>query len=416
MKDPRTREMLLAEISVLRQRVGQLEFSEAELKRTEKALRQSEERFRGLTERNFDLIYELDLEGRIVYQSAAAARLAGGHPERMMGRFFYEGLPEADRIKGLQALETLKKGESIQGLQLGVINGGGEVASWEFNVSPIFEDGRVVGIEGVGKDVTERKRAEEKAREVETLKEIDRLRTELLANVSHELRTPLATIKGYATMLLNYESRLQLDSRRQYVRSIDSAADQLMGLINQLLEMSRLEAGITRLNRAPTNICELIQGTVSESQVRAPGHRLVLDLPKSAPIMDIDAKSIRQVLDNLIDNATKYSPSGTSVTIRARRESRNLVISVADQGRGIAPEHLERVFERMYRVESEQGSDHVSGIGLGLAICKGLVEGHGGRIWMESEPGKGSSCSFTLPLYPGKPGARRKGDKSGRIR
>lgn len=398
MKDPRTREMALAEIAALRQRVGQLEFSEAELKRAEKALRESEERFRWVAERNFDLIYETDLDGRITFLSSAAWQLSGGRPESVLGRFSQSYLPETEWEKLAAALAKVRRGEDIHGLQMEVFRVDGSIGTFEFNFSPRFSEGQVIGVRGVCKDITERKRAEQKEREVETLKEIDRLRTELLANVSHELRTPLASIKGYATMMLNYDARLPVHSRRQYLAAIDSAADQLMALINQLLEMSRLEAGITKLKKAPTNVCELIRDTAREFRVRSRLHRLALDLPKRETIADIDGRSIRQVLDNLLDNAVKYSPEGTTVTIRLQRRRREVLLGVVDEGRGIPPEHLERVFERMYRVESEPGSERVGGLGLGLAIAKGLVEAHGGRIWMESEPGKGSTCWFTLPL------------------
>jgi len=401
VKDPRTREMLLAEIAALRQRVGQLEFSEAELKRTEKALRESEERFRWVAERNFDLIYETDLEGRITYLSSAARQLSGGRPDSVLGRFSQDYLPESEWGKLNTALDKVRNGEDIHGLQMDVYRVDGSVGTFEFNFSPKWSEGQVVGVRGVCKDITERKRAEQKEREVETLKEIDRLRTELLANVSHELRTPLASIKGYATMMLNYDARLPVHSRRQYLAAIDSAADQLMALINQLLEMSRLEAGITKLKKSPMNVSELIRDIVRESRVRSPSHNIVVDLPRRAMVANIDGHSIRQVLDNLLDNAVKYSANGTTVTIRLRRRRGELVISVADEGKGIPPEHLDRVFERMYRVESEPGEERVGGLGLGLAIAKGLVEAHGGRIWMESEVGKGSTCFFTLPLDAG---------------
>jgi len=393
--------MLLAEIAALRQRVGQLEFSEAELKRTEKALRESEERFRWVAERNFDLIYETDLEGRITYLSSAARQLSGGRPDSVLGRFSQDYLPESEWGKLNTALDKVRNGEDIHGLQMDVYRVDGSVGTFEFNFSPKWSEGQVVGVRGVCKDITERKRAEQKEREVETLKEIDRLRTELLANVSHELRTPLASIKGYATMMLNYDARLPVHSRRQYLAAIDSAADQLMALINQLLEMSRLEAGITKLKKSPMNVSELIRDIVRESRVRSPSHNIVVDLPRRAMVANIDGHSIRQVLDNLLDNAVKYSANGTTVTIRLRRRRGELVISVADEGKGIPPEHLDRVFERMYRVESEPGEERVGGLGLGLAIAKGLVEAHGGRIWMESEVGKGSTCFFTLPLDAG---------------
>lgn len=394
----KTKDQLISELVKLRRRVGQLEVLETERKLAEDALRESEERFRGVAERNFDMIYELDLEGRITYLSSAGEMLAGGKPEEILGTFFHDHLPESEKPKGIDALTTVSKGQSMHSYQLDIIRNDGSVVSFEFNSSPILKDGGVVGVYGVARDITERKGAEEKERELETLKEIDRLRTDLLANVSHELRTPLATIKGYATMLLNYDAKLAFDAKQDHLNSIDSAADQLMELIDGLLDISQLEAGLFKLRKTPTGISDLITDAVIESQARAPQHQMILEIPKKLPKVDIDSRRIRQVLDNLIDNACKYSKPQTDVIIRVKRVNQELVISVTDHGTGIPKQYRERVFDRMYRVEQEQSSNQASGMGLGLSICKGLVEAHNGRIWIESKVGKGTTCLFTLPL------------------
>lgn len=394
----KTKDQLISELLELRQRVSQLEILETERKLAEAALRESEERFRGVAERNFDMIYELDLEGRITYLSSAGEMLAGGKPEEILGTFFQDHLPKSEKLKGINALTFVSKGQSMHSYQLDIIRNDGSVVSFEFNSSPIFKDGEVIGVYGVARDITERKRAEEKEREVETLKEIDRLRTELLANVSHELRTPLATIKGYATLLLNYDAKLAYDAKQDHLNSIDSAADQLMELIDELLDMSQLEAGLFRLRKTLASISDLVCDAVTESQARVPQHQIISEVPKKLPKVNIDARRIRQVLDNLIDNASKYAKPETEVIIRVKRVNQEIVISVTDHGAGIPEQYRDRVFDRMYRVEQEQSSSHASGIGLGLSICKGLVEAHNGRIWIESEVGEGTTCFFTLPL------------------
>jgi len=246
------------------------------------------------------------------------------------------------------------------------------------------------------RDLTERKRAEERVREAEALKELDRLRTELLANVSHGLRTPLTTIKGYSTLLLDYDTRLRRDEKRHYLESIDKATNRLVRLIDQLIDLSRLEAGLMEMEKAPKSISKLLREAAAEARIRTPQRQLVLNLPKRLPRVNIDARQIREVLDNLIDNAIKYSGEETEVVVSAQQTRRKLLISVADQGVGISADELERVFNRMYRVK-QRLSDDPGGMGLGLAISKGLVEAHGGRIWVESEEGKGSTFSFSLP-------------------
>lgn len=245
---------------------------------------------------------------------------------------------------------------------------------------------------------TKRQRAEEKL-QVKMFKyeELSKLKTNLLSTVSHELRTSLATIKGYSTMLLDYDRKLRCDEKREYLGAIDRATDRLTELVDHLLDMSRLDAGLLKLETEPTNISRLIMETVAEAELRAPKHKMVLNVRKRLPRVNIDAKRVRQVLDNLIDNAIKYSENGTKVVVQAETEAQELVIRVIDQGRGIPAADIDRVFNRMYRIERRLAQDP-GGMGLGLSLCKGLVEAHDGRIWAESEEGKGSTFSFTLPL------------------
>ncbi len=245
----------------------------------------------------------------------------------------------------------------------------------------------------LAKEVAERKRAEEQVFEYE---ELDKLKSDFLSVVSHELRTPLTAIKGYSTMLLDYDQRLSPEEKRAHLGSIDRATDRLTGLVERILDVSHLEAGLIKLEKAPTSISKLVREVVDGARLRAPGHNMVLDLERRLPRMNVDAKRIRQVLDNIIDNATRYSKEGTAVVVSARRTGQGVLVSVTDQGGGIPAGDLERVFERMYRTE-EKPTAGVGGVGLGLAICKGLVEAHGGQIWVESRAGEGSTFYLTLP-------------------
>lgn len=220
---------------------------------------------------------------------------------------------------------------------------------------------------------------------------------DLLPTVLHELCTPLTAIKGYACLLLDCDYRLAHDEKLECLHSINSATDRLTELVENLLDMSRGQAGRLKLQKEPASISKLIQEAVVEAQVRASGHRLVSKVERGLPAVTVDARRIRQVLDNLIDNATKYSKEGSTVAVGARRAGPALLVSVSDEGMGIPAEDLDRVFDWMYRAESGESSSK-RGFGLGLAICKQLVEAHGGRIWMESEEGRGSVCSFVLPL------------------
>ncbi len=223
------------------------------------------------------------------------------------------------------------------------------------------------------------------------------MKSDLLATVSHELRTPLATIKGYSTLILDYFDRLDTEETRDYLMSIDTSTDRLAKLVNNLLDTSRMDSGLLKLEKDPTNIVKLIRGVVAEASIRAENYRVVVKSVNNLPKVNIDAKRIRQVLDNLIDNAIKYSRPQKEIVISAEKINNELLISVADSGPGIPAGELIRIFERMYRIEKRvyTGAD---GIGLGLYICRNLVEGHNGRIWAESTLGQGSVFKFTLPL------------------
>jgi signal transduction histidine kinase len=228
--------------------------------------------------------------------------------------------------------------------------------------------------------------------------ELNKLKSDLLSMVSHELRTPLATIKGYATMLVNYNDKLANDEKIQSLMSIDKATNRLTRLVDELVDMSRMDAGLLKLEMELADPATLIQQTVAEARLRVPGYGFEADVPaEGLPLVRMDVSRIRQVLDNLLDNAIKYAANGKGVAVSARQHDGDIVFSVTDHGPGIPEHELERIFDRMYRTE-QQPRPSVNGLGLGLSICKALVEAHGGRIWAESQLGEGSRFVFTLPL------------------
>lgn len=235
---------------------------------------------------------------------------------------------------------------------------------------------------------------------VAALKELDRMKTELLSTVSHELRTPLGSIKGYATTLLTHGARLKKDEQREFLEIIDSEADRLRELIENLLDMSRLEAGVLRIDKQPVRLGTIAREVTRKVQLATLNHQVELWWPSEDPLVSADMRRIYQVVQNLLTNAVKYSPDGGCISLTARSERRNLVVSVADQGLGMPTTELDRIFDRFHRVPGED-SRNIGGSGLGLAICKGLVEAHGGRIWAESQgQGNGSTFRFALPLLP----------------
>ena len=229
------------------------------------------------------------------------------------------------------------------------------------------------------------------------LEEGNRLKAELISTLAHEMRTPLTSIKGYSTALLMEEASFDPESQQEFLKVIDEECDILQDLIHDLLESSILDAGLLRLEPQPVRLPRLAQSVADDMARRSEKHRFLVDFPKDCPLVDADPRRIEQVLRNLVDNAVKYSPEGGLIIVRGEMREGEIVVSVADQGVGIAPENLNRLFEKFFRVEWGLGR-HVVGSGLGLPIALTIVESHGGRIWAKSQLGEGSTFYFTLPL------------------
>lgn len=250
-------------------------------------------------------------------------------------------------------------------------------------------------------------RLREEVRGAQALEETDRFKAELLSTLAHEMRTPLTAIKGYATALLMEDVSFSSERSAEFLHIIDRECDVLQELIHDFLESAILDAGMLVLEPQPVRLPRLVKGVVDEFALRSPQYRFLMDFQPDLPIADADPRRIEQVLKNLLDNAVKYSPEGGLIVVRGEASETEARISVADQGVGLAPEHLNRLFEKFFRVRSSVGH-HVTGSGLGLPISRTIIEAHGGRIWAESQLGQGSTFYFTLPL-DGLPGNNSEG-------
>jgi signal transduction histidine kinase len=225
--------------------------------------------------------------------------------------------------------------------------------------------------------------------------EAERMRSALLATVSHELRSPLTAISGYTETLLQ-DGPWDAQTQREFLEVIALSAARLSALVDNLLDAASLEAGALSLQREPVRVERVAERVLAQRRLLARGFTLHLETRPGMPLADADPIRVEQVLANLVDNAIKYSPHGGPIRIRIwSPEEATVAISVSDRGGGIPPEHLEHLFERFYRVEG--GGVGIKGAGLGLFICKNLVESHGGTISVESEVGVGTTFTFTLP-------------------
>ncbi len=239
----------------------------------------------------------------------------------------------------------------------------------------------------------ERERWQEKMAQCETIRRQMNLQEEFVTTISHELRTPLGFIKGYSTTLMRDDTEWDPATQREFLSIIDEEADHLTSLIENILETARLQSDTLQMSFQPVNLEGIIRDVVLRVQNRQKDMRIQLDLSSTPPILG-DAVRLAQVFENLFSNASKYAP-GAPVHVRSWVEKKQVWASVADKGPGIAGEFLPFIFDRFYRVPGEKTRP---GTGLGLFICKQIVQAHDGRIWAESEPGNGVTFFVVLPI------------------
>ena len=250
------------------------------------------------------------------------------------------------------------------------------------------EDQAVIGVVAIFNDITE-------------IRGIERMKTAFVSTVSHELRTPLTSIKGFiSTLLQDVEGFYDKDTVHEFYTIIDQECDRLTRLISDLLNVSRIEAGrALDLNPAPVDILNVVDKVVATQKSYTSKHEFAVDLDSDMPTIVADADKVDQILTNLVSNSIKYAPNGGVITVSGHKTDGVIRMAVSDQGMGIPAEHLDKVFDRFHRIDNRD-TRKVGGTGIGLYLVKHLVEAHGGRIWVESEVGKGSSFIFELPKCP----------------
>jgi signal transduction histidine kinase len=223
------------------------------------------------------------------------------------------------------------------------------------------------------------------------------MKDSLIATVSHELRTPLAAIKGYATTLLADDVQWDESAQREFMRVISDETDRLSLLVNDLLDLSRIEGGDLSVERTECAVETLVERAAKRARP-SPSDRLTVALPSDLPLIRVDPRRIESVIRNLLENAVKYAASDSAIELTAEQIDGQVIVRVEDQGPGIPAEFGDRVFDPFFRLESGL-TRRVSGAGLGLSICRGFVRVHGGEIWIESRP-RGTCVAFSLPVEP----------------
>jgi PAS domain S-box-containing protein len=368
----------------------------------EETLRASEERFRAVAETAQDAIVSADSRGEIIYFNPTAEQLFGYSARELRGKPLTILMPEKfhdDHRRGLQRFlstgDARLIGKTVE--VAGRRKHGGEFPV-ELSLSTWTADNALF-FTAILRDITERQRTEEKLQKAlaterdagERLRELDRLKDEFLSTVSHELRTPLTAISGFAEVLRESPDH---EDRAEWLERIYQNASEMGGMIEQLLDYSRLEAGKVALDVRPLRIREMVLHCVELAKDAMGERQISLEIPDGLAVQ-ADERGFERILMNLLTNAAKYSPEGSAVRVTARAENGEATIAVQDEGIGISPAEHAQVFERFYR------SPAVSvkrGTGIGLGIVHRYVEMLGGEVWVNSEPGRGSTFLFRLPL------------------
>jgi PAS domain S-box-containing protein len=354
-------------------------------------LRQTLEHLQAILDNSPDTILLLAHDGTIETANPAFEKLFGYPQEQVIGQQVHKLLDDADAPAFHDALDAVCKQHVTQRLEATARRKNEGAFDVESALAPIMEDERLLGIVCSLRDIS-------------AFKEVERMKDALVSTAAHELRTPLTTIQGFSELLLTRD--LGKDRHSRYLRLINQQSEELASIVNDLLDVSRLESGHgLDLKPEPIAIAPIIYEAAEPFVETSPHHAFEFVGLNDAPQVHGDPIRLGQVVKNLVSNAVKYSPDGGPVIIRAQTENGSLRVSVQDEGIGINGEQLPHIFEKFYRADASNTA--VSGTGLGLTICKLIVEGHGGSIGVESEYGRGSTFMFNIPLANGQSNRHR---------
>ena len=350
-------------------------------------LKQSEERYRDLYEEAPNAYLSVGVDGLIHRANRSAIELLGYSLDEMVGRPVSDLYADTTSGKA-RAQEVFKRflaGEEIRVEEMEMRRSDGSSVWVNLSVRPIRDNkGRIVASRSEIVDITEHKK-------------LDELKDDFIGLVSHELRSPMTVITGAINTALTEAERLSPEETRQLLKDASIEAELLSNLLANLLDLSRIQANRLSLYAEEINVRKSVQFAINEVKRQTSSHQFVVDLPKDIPPVYADELRLERILYNLLENAVRYSPTGSRIRVSARPDGEHLVIGVSDSGPGITPSDQGKLFEPFQRLE-ESRSGRTRGVGLGLLVCRRLVEAHGGRIWVESEPGHGSTFFFTMPL------------------
>jgi len=341
-----------------------------------------ESHFRSLAEHSPDAILRFDPDLRLIYANPAARSLPGLDQQAPLGRPLAEtGVPVSLADPWSAKLQEVMRTRTVATADLST-GGTAEPRHYQALIAPeAGRDGAVQSLLSIVRDLTE-------------LKEAESLKDEFLGIVSHELRTPVTVVLG--ALKVAHSEGIRSEDAADLVREAEAAAEHLAKLLENMLELSRFQADRLQLAAQRLDPGAAAETAVAKVHARAAGHRFTVSVEPGLPPVEADPLRLQLVLRNLLDNAVKYAPESSEIRVTVRRDDGTVLLSVADQGPGIHPAEQAKLFRQFERLRQEAGRK--PGLGLGLLVCRRLVEAHGGRIWVESQPGRGTTLSFTLPL------------------
>jgi PAS domain S-box-containing protein len=353
-----------------------------ERKRMKTALAQSEERYRQIVEMANEGIWSTDRQGFTILVNRCMAEMLGYTVAEMLGKPFFGFVAEEEKVRSLLRQQNRQQGISERYELKLRRKDGSELWCWVSGSRLQDTKGRYVGQLGMFTDITERKKAE-------------LLKEEFLGLISHELRTPLTIVIGsiYTAM----SDGMPPEEVRDLLENAADGAESLSRILENMLELTRAQAGRLKVQKKSINMAEIAQEIITKLKSRSGTRRFSLDMPDDLPQVVADPVRLERIIYNLLDNAVKYSPDGSQIRVFGHCQGDCVVVGVSDQGAGISPHDQDRLFQPFERL-SNPSADSSQGTGLGLVVCRRLVEAHGGRIWVESELGQGSTFFFTLPL------------------
>jgi PAS domain S-box-containing protein len=354
-----------------------------ERKRAEEAVRESRRLLQSIIDNSTAVIYVKDLQGRYLLVNRQFEETFHVTRESVAGRTDYHLFPK-ERADAYRAFDERVIAAGIpQEAEEEVPHDDGVHTYISLKAPLCDQEGRPQAVCGISTDITERK-------------QMDRMKDEFISTAAHELRTPLTTVMGYVELLLTHEQAFAPEERKEFLELVYSSSGVLERLINDLLDLSTVQAGrLITLKKSRVDLAALASRAVTAWQGLTDRHQFSFEFAETQVHLCLDAGKIGQVLENLLSNAVKFSHTGGRIGVIGRRCDGEFEVTVEDEGIGMRPEQVARIFDKFYRADATNTA--IGGLGLGMSIVRNIVEAHGGRIWVESEPGRGTRVHFTLP-------------------